>query len=527
MTDPVITMEPAEVSVQPGAQQRVEVTVRNSGSLVEDYRLEVLDDTTGGGPAAWAQVVPETVQVYPGETGSAVVVFAAPEGGEATTGRFGIAVRAVSTVSADSSAVAEGELEVGQVFGLQATIVPATSSGRWRGHHVVRYANWGNAPVHLRLQARDPDERLGFLLTPGEINVPLGGSATARLTVRTRKPFLRGTLTRLPFEVVGEPDEPRPFGRPEPSVPGDPRRPVLAAAFTQKPIVGRTTVAIAALVIAALVGAVVLALKRPAGTPTIPLSLGVPLPPHGVHARALHSGQIQVSWRPVQDVLGYRVITLQGATGIGVAPVPAEQQSFETPRLTPSTRYCFQIESVRGAKRLSRRSAPVCRTTVSASTSGGGGSTSSSPSSPSPTSPAPTSPTPTSPTPTSPTPTSPTPTSPTPTSSSGGPPIVSFTKGEWILLVGGPTYYKTRAGERQAHQQVLQQAADINIHEGVPVSVLNSADYPNMLVGANTPQEQFWAPYLRGFASQLEAAQYELQCENVFHETCVGAQPNP
>src|SRR5690349_10805162 len=107
MTDPIITMEPAELSVQPGAQQRVEVTVRNPGSLVEDYRLEVIDDTTGGGPAAWAQVLPETVQVYPGESASAVVVFTPPEGVLAPTGRFGIAVRAVSTVSADAGAVTE------------------------------------------------------------------------------------------------------------------------------------------------------------------------------------------------------------------------------------------------------------------------------------------------------------------------------------------------------------------------------------------------------------------------------------
>ena len=99
--------------------------------------------------------------------------------------------------------MAEGDVEIGKVFGLQAKIVPVTSSGRWRGRHVVQLSNWGNAPATLRMVASDPDAALGFYVRPDVVELPLGGSATVRMSVRTRKPFLRGTPVRLPFSVVG------------------------------------------------------------------------------------------------------------------------------------------------------------------------------------------------------------------------------------------------------------------------------------------------------------------------------------
>ena len=111
-------------------------------------------------------------------------------------------------VDPDTSAVAEGDVEIGKVFGLQAKIVPVTSSGRWRGRHVVQLSNWGNAPATLRMVASDPDATLGFYVRPDVVDLPLGGTATVRMSVKTRKPFLRGTAVRLPFRSSAEPATP-------------------------------------------------------------------------------------------------------------------------------------------------------------------------------------------------------------------------------------------------------------------------------------------------------------------------------
>ena len=47
--------------------------------------------------------------------------------------------------------------------------------------------------------ASDPDAALGFYVRPDVVELPLGGTATVRMSVRTRQPFLRGMPVRLPF----------------------------------------------------------------------------------------------------------------------------------------------------------------------------------------------------------------------------------------------------------------------------------------------------------------------------------------
>ena len=163
-----------------------------------------------------------------------------------------------STLDPQLSAVAEGDVEIGQVYGLQAKIIPVTSAGRWRGRHVIQLSNWGNAPAQLRMIARDPDDALGFYVSPENVNLPPGGQATVRLSARTKHPFLRGTPVRLPFQVVGE----RLDGgtQPPPAVPyGDPSRPVVDAALSQKPILSNGLLTLLVLLLAGLIALVAFA----------------------------------------------------------------------------------------------------------------------------------------------------------------------------------------------------------------------------------------------------------------------------
>ena len=100
--------------------------------------------------------------------------------------------------------VEEGDLKIGRIQDLHASIAPVTSRGRWSGRHTITYTNGGNLPVQLRLSVSDKDEELGFRLEPKQLSVPVGGSTTARLRVRPRNPFLRGAPVHRPFQVVGE-----------------------------------------------------------------------------------------------------------------------------------------------------------------------------------------------------------------------------------------------------------------------------------------------------------------------------------
>src|SRR6478752_2798783 len=273
MTDPIIQLETTQLTVEPGGQGRTLVTVRNLGNIVEGFALQVL----GEGVAEWSEVTPAEVQVYPEQEATAVVVFSPPAGNTTRSGTFPFAVRAESVVDPDASAVAEGDLEIGRVFGLQTRITPVTSSGRWRGKHFIEITNWGNAPVQLKLSAADPDQQLAFLFGPEIMDLPLGVTGHAQLRVRTLKPFLRGAQVRLPFQAVAEPDPPEvPTG--PPSMIPNPRRATFDAAFVQRPILSKWVVILGALLLLGIVALVVWLLTRPAevadglvqGKPTTP-----------------------------------------------------------------------------------------------------------------------------------------------------------------------------------------------------------------------------------------------------------------
>src|SRR4051794_29142111 len=161
MANPLVTLDIQQAFTKPGGQARFTVTVTNPGQEVEGYELLVL-----GAAAPWAEVVPPTLAVYPQQSGTAAVVFSPPSGPGAPGGLQPFGVLARSTRDPAISAVAEGDLEIGQVFGLQAKLVPVTSTGRWRGRHTLQVTNAGNLPAQLRFVATNPDEALGFYLQP-------------------------------------------------------------------------------------------------------------------------------------------------------------------------------------------------------------------------------------------------------------------------------------------------------------------------------------------------------------------------
>ena len=258
MTDPILRLEPARLSVEPGGQATLTLTVTNPGTIVEGYSLDVVSTI----PMPWVQVNPATLSVYPQQEATAVIVFSPPSGPGAPGGSLPFGVRVWSEVEGGGSAVAEGDLDVGSVAGLQAKLTPIASTGRWSGRHTLKVSNWGNAPARLRITPEDPDQALGFLVAPEVVDVPLGGEAVARIKVRTRHPTLRGAAQRLPFKVACEPDVPGEAAGPVPAA-STAGRPVVDGAFNQKPILTRMVVAVAGLVLVAAIAGVAYLLTRP------------------------------------------------------------------------------------------------------------------------------------------------------------------------------------------------------------------------------------------------------------------------
>lgn len=361
MPDPLIGLDSERASVQPGAEARITVTITNTGTLVEGYQVQVL-----GPVAAWTRVDPPEVSVYPQQSASVALVFSPPSGTGAPAGTHRFRVVANSTLDPRFNAAAVGDLEIAKVVGLQAKVIPVTSSGRWRGRHTIHLTNWGNSTAQLRMTASDPDEALGFYLSPQTVSLPPGGRATVRLSARARRPFLRGTTVRLPFEVVGQPLDAEP-GPPPPGLGyGDPSRPVAAAAFTQKPIVSAGLVKVSMAVLVALVGLGLFLFFRPRPVDELAARNAPARPVLTVTAAGPTS--VRVRWDPVESADAYHLQRMDGATGDAMSEpqVFRELNSYEVINLRPAEEACFQLRASLGDVK-GPWSGIVCATTESES----------------------------------------------------------------------------------------------------------------------------------------------------------------
>ncbi|MEU8588796.1 hypothetical protein AB0C59_17620, partial [Streptomyces sp. NPDC048664] len=97
------SLEPASVTVDPGASARVRLRLRNTGDVVDEYRFESV-----GPISPWTTVEPQTLRLYPGTTGTVELTFAPPRTPDAAAGPHPYAVRITPTEHPESVTVPEG-----------------------------------------------------------------------------------------------------------------------------------------------------------------------------------------------------------------------------------------------------------------------------------------------------------------------------------------------------------------------------------------------------------------------------------
>jgi hypothetical protein len=520
VADPLISIQPEHISAQPGDQVGLTVTVNNSGKEVEGYQIHIL-----GPLAGYAEVSPSDVSVYPGKEETATVAFSLPSGTRPPAGLQPVGVLAQSTVHERASAVAEGDIDVAEVLDLQAKIQPGTSRGRWRGHHVIQISNAGNAPTQLQLKAYDQNAELRFYIRDPYINLPPGRTATVGLSAGTRRPYLRGPQRQLPFQVVGERLDEAAAPPPAVGMPfGDPSRPVVQAAFDQKPIISKGVVIFLALLLAGITALVVYALVSSNVKDEHLLPRGSPPKPEKFAASAVGSDSVKVTWAEVKSADSYELQHVDANTGdVGkVDHFEGSLTSFTVTGLPPAAEACFKLRAIAN-KLPGLFSDLACARTARLSPS-------SSPSTAAPSTAAPSTAAPSTAAPSTAAPSTAAPSTAVPSTAAPSTPAGNVTPGDrntdplmkqkWIAVAAQLPESATEAGA----QKKVTEIANIL---GMDVKYLKTRDYPRLLLGSSTPPEPLFLIYVGGAkATQADA---ESECARVSKHTgpCFPAEPDP
>lgn len=167
------------VSAPPGGAATVEVRVRNTGTVVDQFACTIL-----GEAAAWATVTPPSLSLFPGAEGALVVTFTPPRSSEVSAGTIVYGAKVDSHEDPSWSQVEEGTLQIAGFSEVEAKIVPRTSRGKGKAEHRVEIRNIGNASVTAEISAEDPDAALAFKIRPAAVEIPPGATAVVEVGVR-------------------------------------------------------------------------------------------------------------------------------------------------------------------------------------------------------------------------------------------------------------------------------------------------------------------------------------------------------
>lgn len=194
-----VAIDTTRVEVVPGSTATLTVRVRNSGTVVDQFDIDVVGDL-----APHATVQPPRLSLFPGAEGVVTVVFAPPRTPDLAAGDTAAGLRVQSQEDPTGSATEEVTVAVLPFADLTAELVPRTSKGARQGEHDVAIDNRGNAEAVAAVTAADPDQNLLFAVEPAEIVVPPGSATFVKVRVRPVKRFLRGPAQHRPFQVVVE-----------------------------------------------------------------------------------------------------------------------------------------------------------------------------------------------------------------------------------------------------------------------------------------------------------------------------------
>jgi hypothetical protein len=192
-------LQATEVVVAPGSDATVELRVRNTGTVVDQFTFQIIGNTAG-----WTSVEPPQVSLFPGAEETVRVTFRPPRAHTTLAGTEPFAVKVESREDPEGSVVEEGVVTVEPFDDRFAELIPRTSRGSRGGEHDLALDNKGNAASNVRITPIDADGQLSFDVDPPALKSEPGTAAFSKVRVKPQKKFWRGVPVTKPFKVLVE-----------------------------------------------------------------------------------------------------------------------------------------------------------------------------------------------------------------------------------------------------------------------------------------------------------------------------------
>lgn len=218
-------------TVTPGRPFDVELEVFNTADVIDGISARVI-----GLDPSWVMAQPLQLALFPQTSGRIKLHLSIPP--EFPAGQHVITVETVSSVPGGLPAHAELTLNVEQICQAELVLAPSMVTARHETHFDVVCDNTGNTPLHLALNARDPDRTVRFEALERTLDVPPGATVTTQLRVSAKRRIFGTDLTH-PVIVIAE--------SPEAQIELE-----AVGVFTQRPLVPRGPITFG--ILAAIVG---------------------------------------------------------------------------------------------------------------------------------------------------------------------------------------------------------------------------------------------------------------------------------
>ena len=209
------------LTVDPGAQASVRLTVYNPSAIVENFRLEVL-----GNASSWATLCPDEVNLFPESTAEITLTFHPSDDAPPEAGAVPFAVKTTPQHEPFNCETEEGTVTVAALPRIALPeLVPVNSRGHRRGRHELLIRNTGNLAIPVLVSGADPDGFLRFAMRRSHFVLGYKEARSLRLRARAPRYVVTGSPRQHRFALTVSAE-----GTPDVKIP---------ATFTQRPLLSR------------------------------------------------------------------------------------------------------------------------------------------------------------------------------------------------------------------------------------------------------------------------------------------------